>query len=240
MTTSPSERAWASLADDIERVFQSLRGTAAAFAASYAARPGPYTLADLASLRPRIHETLDAFGDLAIGTGVVAAPGLLRDAPYWLEWWWRPGDGTPEPLRVNLDPDGPDFFDYFNDEWFEVPIRSGDPHVAGPYVDYACTNEYTFTLSVPVHHDTRHLGVAALDVPCDRLERRIMPALCAEPSPRALLNPDGRVIAASTAAAAPGDRLTTWRDETDPVRSGALTRLCALTGWTVTLLPRRT
>ncbi|GAA0316153.1 cache domain-containing protein [Actinoallomurus spadix] len=234
MTTSPSERAWASLADDIERIFQSLRGTAAAFMASYAARPGPYTLADLASLRPRIRETLDAFGDLAIGTGVVAAPGLLRDAPYWLEWWWRPGDGTPEPLRVNLDPDGPDFFDYFNDEWFEVPIRSGDPHVAGPYVDYACTNEYTFTLSVPVHHDTRPLGVAALDVPCDRLERRIMPALCAEPSPRALLNPDGRVIAASTAAAAPGDRLTARRDEIDPVRSGALTRLCALTGWAVT------
>ncbi|MCO5971624.1 cache domain-containing protein [Actinoallomurus soli] len=236
MTTSPAERAWASLADDVDRILRSLRDTAAAFETSFGARPDAYTLGDIASLRPRIRETLDAFEDLAIGTGIVAAPGLLRDAPYWLEWWWRPCGGTPEPLRVNLDPDGPDFFDYFHDEWFDAPIRSGEQHVTGPYVDYACTNEYTFTLSVPVFHGTRPLGVAALDVPCDRLERRIMPALCAEPSPYALVNPDGRVIAANTAAAAPGDRLTAWCDPTDTVNSAALTRLCALTGWTVTSL----
>jgi hypothetical protein len=240
VTTPASERAWTSLADDIERILRSLRDTAAAFEASFAARPDPYTLGDIASLRPRIRETLDGFKDLAIGTGIVAAPGLLRDAPYWLEWWWRPGDGTPEPLRVNLDPDGPDFFDYFNDEWFDVPIRSGGQHVTGPYVDYACTNEYTFTLSVPVYSDARPLGVAALDVPCDHLERRIMPALCAEPSPRALVNPDGRVIAANTAEAAPGDRLTARRDVADTAHSGALTRLCSLTGWTVASLHRHT
>jgi hypothetical protein len=61
-------------------------------------------------------------------------------------------------------------------------------HVTGPYVDYACTNQHTFTLSVHVYHDDRPLEVAAMDIPIDQLERRIMPALCAETAPCALLN----------------------------------------------------
>ena len=65
-------------------------------------------------------------------------------------------------------------------------------HVTGPYVDYACTNQYTFTLSVHVYHDDRPPGVAAMDIPVDQLERRIMPALCAETAPCALLNANGR------------------------------------------------
>jgi DNA-binding FadR family transcriptional regulator len=228
------DRIWSALADDIERVLAALRETAAAYRASVVGR---YTLVDLAALRPRIHATLHAFGDLAVGTGIVTAPGVVADAPYWLEWWWQQRDGTPEALRVNLDPNDPDFFDYTTEEWFDVPVGGRREHIAGPYVDYACTNQYTFTVSVPVFDGSRPLGIAAMDVLSDHVERRIMPALCAGPAPQVLLNANGRVIAASRAEPAPGARLSGRRGRAT-ARSDALARLCALTGWTVVTLPR--
>ncbi|HKN98507.1 MAG TPA: FCD domain-containing protein [Pseudonocardiaceae bacterium] len=232
--TADADRIWSTLADDVERILAALRDMAAAFQASVTDR---YTLADLAALRPHIHATLETFADLAVGTGIVTAPGVVDDAPYWLEWWWRQGDGTPEALRVNLDPTGADFFDYTTEEWFEVPIGARREHVAGPYVDYACTNQYTFTLSVPVHDGDRPLGIAGMDVLSDHVERRIMPALCADPAPLALLNANGRVIAASRADPAPGAQLARRRGRA-VARSAGLARLCDLTGWTLVALPR--
>ncbi|HEX5115501.1 MAG TPA: GntR family transcriptional regulator [Pseudonocardiaceae bacterium] len=234
-----ADRIWSALADDVERILAALRATAAEYQASVTGSADDYTLADLAALRPRIHATLAEFSDLAVGTGIVTAPGVVADAPYWLEWWWRQVDGTPEALRVNLDPSGPDFFDYTTEEWFDVPIRGRREHVAGPYVDYACTNQYTYTLSVPVYDGDRPLGIAAMDVLSDNVERRIMPALCAGPAPLALLNASGRVIAASRAEPAPGAQLARRRGRA-VARSAALARLCDLTGWTLVTLPRAT
>lgn len=233
------EHAWSDLADDFERVFADLEETARAFESSFAEnakRDEAYLISDIAALRPRIHATLERFRAIAVGTGIVVAPLVLKDAPYWLEWWWQQEGGAPEALRVNLDPDGPDFFDYATNEWYGVPVGSRRRHVAGPYLDYACTNQYTFTLSVPAFHEGRPLGVAAMDVPCDQIERRIMPALCACAPPHALLNADGRVIAASRTSAAPGTRarVTPRREHPRDHEHGdeaGLARLCALTGW---------
>ncbi|WP_051450337.1 GntR family transcriptional regulator [Actinospica robiniae] len=234
------QNAWSDLADDFESVFADLEGAAQEFEASFAANAGDggsYLTSDIAALRPRIHATLERFRSIAVGTGIVVAPQVLKDAPYWLEWWWRQEGGAPESLRVNLDPDGPDFFDYVTNEWYDVPITAGRRHVAGPYLDYACTNQYTFTFSVPAYHQGRPLGVAAMDVPCDLIERRIMPALCAAASPHALVNASGRVIAANrTAAAGTRARPAPRRDhrehrEHDHETEPGLARLCALTGW---------
>jgi len=122
------EHTWSHLADDFERVFAELENMAAEFEASFAARAHsgePYLLSDIAALRPRVHATLERFRAIAVGTGVVVAPTLLEDAPYWLEWWWQQEGGAPEALRVNLDPDGPDFFDYAANEWYDVPPVPG-------------------------------------------------------------------------------------------------------------------
>lgn len=245
------EDAWSALADDCERVFADLEATAREFEASFAASSGDpenaagdgsYLISDIAALRPRIHATLERFHSIAVGTGIVVAPQLLRDAPYWLEWWWQHEGGGPESLRVNLDPDGPDFFDYVTNEWYDVPISASRRHVAGPYLDYACTNQYTFTFSVPAYHRGKPLGVAAMDVPCDLIESRIMPALCAAAAPHELLNASGRVIASSRNSAAPGTRARPAppRDhrehrphehDHDHEPAPGLARLCALTGW---------
>jgi DNA-binding FadR family transcriptional regulator len=221
---------WARLAQDLSAVFDALRLLAEEYLESYLANDVGYGLSDISTLRPSIVHTLEDFSDLAVGAGVVPAPHVLGDAPYWLEWWWREPGGPARPLRVNLDPDEPDFFDYPHNEWFARPVSRRTHHIAGPYADYVCTNEYTFTLSVPVHHRDRVLGVVATDILCDRIERRVMPTLCARRTPVALVNSDGRVIAATSTHVGPGVHLS----EKSAARRGRdLAELHAVTGWSV-------
>jgi hypothetical protein len=171
-----------------------------------AAARGPLQRDRLGKLRPSIFDLLASHQDLAAGAGVILAPGVLADAPLWLEWWWVTAAGSPEQLRVNLDPAAPDFFDYTTAAWYTAADRLGTPQVTGPYVDYFCTGEYTITLSVPVRAGGRLLGVAAADVLVSHLEGQVLPALLRTGHPIALTSPDGRVIAATTASLMPGAR----------------------------------
>lgn len=162
---------------------------------------------DLATLRPEIFKILDSRRDLVAGAGLIMTPGVLRDEPRWLEWWWTNGGGTHEPLRINLDPAAPDFFDYTTADWYATPARTLGRRAAGPYVDYACTNQYSITLSTPVLLGDDLLGMAAADVTVASLERRVLPVLMAIPHPVILANGDGRVIAANSPRWAPGQRI---------------------------------
>jgi hypothetical protein len=190
------------LVAEMEEVYEALDALADAFATA-----NPITRDDLVPLRQVIFGILGQHRGLVAGAGVITAPDLLRDAPRWLEWWWAPASGTPEALRVNLDPAAPDFFDYTNADWYALPERTRTRQLAGPYVDYLCTNEYTLTLSTPVRAAGRLLGMAAADVLVSSVERRVLPALTAVPRPVALANADGRVIASNSPQWTPGLRL---------------------------------
>jgi len=163
---------------------------------------------DLEALRPAIFELLTEHSGLVTGAGVITTPGLLADRPHWLEWWWTRNGGVPEALRVNLDPTAPDFYDYTTADWYATPKETSEPRMAGPYVDYFCTNQYTITLSRPVYAGDRMLGVAAADVLVASLEKRVLPALTALGRPAALTSADGRVIASTSESVIPGQRLT--------------------------------
>ena len=163
---------------------------------------------DLEALRPAIFGLLSEHSGLVTGAGVITSPGLLADRPHWLEWWWTRDGGAPEALRVNLDPTAPDFYDYTTADWYATPKETSEPRMAGPYVDYFCTNQYTITFSRPVYAGDRMLGVAAADVLVASLEKRVLPALTALGRPAALTSADGRVIASTSEAVIPGQRLT--------------------------------
>jgi hypothetical protein len=83
-------------------------------------------------------------------------------------------------------------------------MRNSARHVAGPYVDYACTNEYALTVAAPVTIHDRFAGVAAADVLVSSLERQLLPALRTLSEPAVLLNSGGRVIASSSPQYASG------------------------------------
>ncbi len=191
---------------ELEQVFDAL-DTLAGHLVELAGGGEPLHREGLAPLRPLIFRVLAEHRGLVAGAGVITAPDLLRDAPRWLEWWWTTGSGTPEALRVNLDPAAPDFFDYTTADWYAAPERTQRRQAAGPYVDYACTNEYTITLSTPVRAGRELLGVAAADVLVASVERRVLPALTALPRPVVLASADGRVIASNSPQWTPGLRV---------------------------------
>src|SRR5262245_17913225 len=189
-----------------EQIFTSLEPLAAAF--TDLARGDDKTRPErLQTLRDVIHEVLQIHDGLVAGAGAVAAPDTMPEDRHWLEWWWTRSSGAPEALRVNLDPAAPDFFDYTSADWYLTPMRTSARHVAGPYVDYACTNEYALTVAVPVTLDDRFAGVAAADVLVSSLERQLLPALRTLTRPAVLLNSGGRVIASSSPEFASGMRV---------------------------------
>ncbi|MGV9245681.1 PDC sensor domain-containing protein [Streptomyces sp. NPDC003710] len=155
--------------------------------------------ADLAVLRPGLHGDLSR-QELVSGVGFVTVPGLLGDAPAWLEWWQTGIDGVVRPLLLDLDPRQSAYSDYTHWDWFTLPRDTGRRAVAGPYVDYLCSDEYSLTLSAPVHVAGRFAGVAAADVYLRHFEAAVMPLLQALPGPAHLVNARGRVAASADPA----------------------------------------
>ncbi|MET9438356.1 cache domain-containing protein [Streptomyces sp. NPDC006551] len=189
--------------DTLEGVFAAVAETRAATAALLASvadrdKPSPAS-ADLAALRPGLHGRL-ADQELVSGIGFVAAPGLLADVPAWLEWWQRGPEGSVRPLLLDLDPEHSAYSDYTHWDWYALPRETGQRAVAGPYVDYLCSDEYSLTLSAPVTVGGTFVGVAAADVYLRHFEAAVMPVLQRLPGPARLVNARGRVAASTDPA----------------------------------------
>lgn len=185
----------ASVRDALEGVFDAVTETCtdtAALLASVTAAGGRPATADLAALRPGLRDRLTRPG-LVSGAGFVAAPGLLSDAAAWLEWWQRSPDGGVRPLLLDLDPEHSAYADYTHWEWFALARDTGRRAVAGPYVDYLCSDEYSLTLSMPVSVGGRFTGVAAADVYLPDFEAALLPVLQRLDGPACLVNAHGRV-----------------------------------------------
>ncbi|MFF6996287.1 cache domain-containing protein [Streptomyces sp. NPDC008313] len=199
---APDEAVAAQVRRTLEAVFDTVADTRAATTAlldRIAAGGRRPATADLAALRPGLHDQLRS-RELVSGVGFVAAPGLLTDVPAWLEWWQTRSDGGLRPLLLDLDPDRSAYSDYTHWDWFTLPRDTGQRAVAGPYVDYLCSDEYSLTLSAPVHTEGRFAGVAAADVYLRHFETAVLPLLQRLPHPAHLVNARGRVAASADPA----------------------------------------
>ncbi len=195
-----------------------------ALVAELAAGSAPLGRAALDRLSEPILGHLKGGAGPILGTGVVFAPGALAGAPRWLEWRWKPEGEDPVALEASLDPGDVRFYDYERVDWFTVPRDTGKRFIAGPFIDYGCTDRHVFTLTMPIVVAGQFLGVAGADVAVERIEELAASLLQAIPVEAALVNRRGRVIASNTLGLLPG---TLW-DEVGPagrpgweVREGA-------------------
>ena len=139
------------------------------------ARPGQRFAAAISPPRPLVAGLLRKHAGLAAGAGVVLAPRHGgRCAPLHRVVVGRPS-AQIVPLEVDLDPESAEFYDYTTTDWYREPERTGAPTLAGPYVDFICTHEYTFTLAAPVRRAGRFIGVAAADILATQVERLVLP-----------------------------------------------------------------
>jgi hypothetical protein len=180
--------------DILDAVFATLGEVRAA--AELAVRHGTPASEDLAELRPLLFRHLTG---LIAGIGFIAAPGLLADAPWYLEWWQETPSGVPAQLVRDLDPASSAFYDYTHWDWFAGPMSGVERTVCGPYVDFLCTDEYSLTLAVPVTVSGGFVGVAAADVFVRRFESAVRPVLRDLRGPALVVNAQGRVVASTTA-----------------------------------------
>jgi hypothetical protein len=167
-------------------------------------------LAEFGAIQPLALAQLRRDDELVIGSGLVAAPDLIADAPWHLAWWTTDASRRVEPLRVVSDPAQDGFRDYTVLEWWAVPRRTGQRHITGPYVDYLCTDAYTLTFTVPVHRpDGSMAAVVGSDVYVARAERFLLPALRACGRPATVVNPSGRVVVSTYPGHATGALIRT-------------------------------
>lgn len=156
-------------------------------------------------IEPHAFDLLSSPAEPVYGAGFIAAADLLADAPSHLAWW----QGADRRRLVFPAQSVKQAIDYRDLEWFRVPATTGLPHVAGPYVDYLCSDEYTMTAAAPVVVEGTFVGVAGLDVLVDTVERRLTPALRALGVPLLLVNGVGRVLVSTDARYSAGDVLRT-------------------------------
>lgn len=193
--TTGADAVVAATADLVGRVRRQVDGLAETVEAILATTPQP-ACRDLAPLEAPSRGMLEQVDGAVAGAGFVSRPGLLSDAGYWLEWW-TVGDDHHRAVRlvVETDQTADGFRDYTVLPWYDVPQRTGQPHVAGPYVDYLCSDEYMLTFTAPVLRAGAFAGVVGADVPVRHVERLVVPLLRRLDVPAALVNAQGRVVA---------------------------------------------
>lgn len=175
-------------------------------AAALDATPHPRR-ADLLELEALVATILGEREETVHGGGFVAAPGLLDDAPWWLEWFgWDAG--AVQRLVSETDPSGAHFFDYTLMPWYSGPRDRRPPAraVTGPYVDYLCTDDYTLTFTEAVRRrDGSFAGVAGVDVRILAVEQRFLAELRGSGRLLVLVNELGRVALSTSARLLSGD-----------------------------------
>nr|WP_245190203.1 cache domain-containing protein [Leucobacter exalbidus] len=170
---------------------------------------GPITGSQLVALiEPGAHAILDGTERPLYGAGFCASEAVVTTGNP-LAWW----QGSERSLLASstFGP-GQASIDLGRLEWYRVPERTGERHVAGPFVDYLCSNEITITSALPLIVDGTFWGVVCADVLVHSLESE-MSADLASAENVTLVNASGRVVISTDPDYETGDRYAGARAE---------------------------
>ncbi|WP_369411173.1 PDC sensor domain-containing protein [Leucobacter edaphi] len=148
------------------------------------------------------HRILDTTERPLYGAGYCASSGIVSEGNP-LAWWQGPERSL---LASSTFGPGQAAIDLFRLEWYRVPETTGERHVAGPFVDYLCSNEITITSTLPIFVRGEFAGVVCADVLVADLEERLLPQT-EEWAGAVLVNVNGRVVVSSDPDLATGDRI---------------------------------
>lgn len=163
---------------------------------------GRITGTQLAHLVERgAHAILDTTERPLYGAGYCASEALVSEGNP-LAWWQGPERNL---LASSTFGPGQAAIDLVRLEWYRVPERTGKRHVAGPFVDYLCSNEITITSALPVIVDGEFWGVACADVLVQSLEGAMLADLAIAENVT-LVNASGRVVISTDPGYETGDR----------------------------------
>lgn len=163
---------------------------------------GPLNGAQLTALiEPEAHALLQSTDRPLYGAGFCGTEAIVREGNP-LAWWQGPDRSL---LASSTFGPGQAAIDLQRLEWFRVPAQTLERHVAGPFVDYLCSNEITVTATVPVMLDGEFVGVLCADVLVAALEDLLLPLL-SQIEGSAIVNANDRVVVSAHPDYETGDR----------------------------------
>lgn len=165
-------------------------------------KDGNLSGAQLAALvEADVSRILDSTERPLYGAGYCASDEVVSEGNP-LAWWQGPERSL---LASSTFGPGQAAIDLVRLEWYRVPAATGERHVAGPFVDYLCSNEITITSAMPVEVDGKFCGVICADVIVASLEQVLLPRV-AELVDATLVNFGGRVVVSTDPSYETGDR----------------------------------
>lgn len=190
----------------VESIFATLRDGADEAAKLFAelSEDGTVRSEQLAGLRPSIEHRLSTHRQFD-GTGLVVAPGALRDVDRYQEWWRPAGEGSYEFLDVKTG-FGSEPYDYTGMSWF-VGAAAGLDSVRGPYVDLSGSDLYVLTFAVPALYEGRFIGVSGADITVSSFESLVIADLSTLDTEVVVVNSADRVVISSSPDHFPGERM---------------------------------
>jgi hypothetical protein len=197
------ERTATALSSSISRVFVDLEKIAGTVTAAAAAASGVPRRSEFLYLKQELANFIKQHSDIIVGAGIAYAPGSLREATHWLEWWRTQRTGEPRFVTHDLNPDSLNYYDYTTRDWFTIPSAGGQPVAVGPYVDFGGINVNIITLCVPAP-TAQGIQILGCDLTLANLEGIFLRALQLREPVVVLLGPNGRVIASNNARIATG------------------------------------
>jgi hypothetical protein len=193
------------LAAVLDPVYARLGRIARAVLASRPAGGSGWSESHLLAVR-KLVQALIVEDDLFVGMGFVAAPALVDGQDRYMMWLQR-NEGRTSRLRLNFDASSIDVYDYLEMDWFRLAAQ-GREHVAmGPYVDYAGSELYVITATIPVVAGEQFLGIAGADLLFAEVERRLVGVLRTTATDAVVVSSERRVVAANSARWVLGSRL---------------------------------
>lgn len=148
------------------------------------------------------------------GAGFCATDSVVNEGNP-LAWWQGPDRAL---LAASTFAPGQESIDLHRKvEWFRVPAETRAPHIAGPFVDYLCSNEITLTSAIPVDLDDEFVGVLCADVLVASLEDLLLPLISGLDG-AAIVNASGRVVVSANEAFETGDRFLSSAEHTKSTR----------------------
>ncbi|MEJ6555082.1 cache domain-containing protein [Microbacterium esteraromaticum] len=159
---------------------------------------GPQLVAMVAD---RTLEILNETDRPLYGAGFCLGADLISDGSPLA--WWQGDDRTL--IASSIFGSGHTAISLYGLEWYRVPEATGRRHIAGPFVDYLCSNQLNLTVSMPIVIDGRMVGIAGADVLVSEFERALLPRFTG--TRMTLVNDHGRVVISTDPDYETGDRL---------------------------------
>lgn len=137
---------------------------------------------------------------LVRGAGIAYAPGLLRDARLWIDWW-DAAEGSELAFKSHdFNARSLQYYDYEHMPWFTEPLRTGEFSVVGPYLDRGGIESSTITVSLPITRGAFTGCVLGADLHIPGIEEALLKNSRSVAQNHILINAAKRVLVSTSPA----------------------------------------